>query len=105
MGSANGRFFGGGYSGKSYTKVGTVSDYIKEAINNIKKQVAKLNGIKFVNIDYKDVLIPENGIAYCDSSYENTKQYSTSKGFNHSEFSDYALKLFTKGFVLVSEGT
>lgn len=88
MGSANGRFFGGGYSGKSYTIVGTVSDYIKEAISNIKKQVAKLNGIKFVNIDYKDVLIPENGIAYCDSPYENTKQYSTSKGFNHSEFSD-----------------
>ena len=73
---------------ENHIKVGTVSDYIKEAISNIKKQVAKLNGIKFVNIDYKDVLIPENWIVCCDISYENTKQYSTSKGFNHSEFSD-----------------
>jgi DNA adenine methylase len=35
MGSANGRFFDGGYSGKSNTKIGTVRDYIKEAISNI----------------------------------------------------------------------
>ena len=41
MGSANGRFFDGGYSGKSNTKIGTVRDYIKEAISNIEKQLPK----------------------------------------------------------------
>ena len=43
MGSANGRFFDGGYSGKSNTKIGTVRDYIKEAICNINKQINDIN--------------------------------------------------------------
>lgn len=104
MGSANGRFFDGGYSGKSNTKIGTVRDYIKEAMSNIEKQIPKLNGIEFLNLDYKDVVIPNNSIVYCDIPYENTKQYSTSKGFNHSEFWDYARKLSTEGNdVFVSE--
>ena len=104
MASANGRFFDGGYSGTSNTKVGTVRDYIKEAISNIEKQIPKLNGIEFVNLDYKEVIIPNNSIVYCDIPYENTKQYSTSKGFNHSEFWDYARKLSTEGHsVFISE--
>ena len=104
MGSANGRFFDGGYSGKSNTKIGTVRDYIKEAISNIEKQIPKLNGIEFVNLDYKEVVIPNNSIVYCDIPYENTKQYSTSKGFNHLEFWDYARKLSTEGHsVFISE--
>ena len=104
MGSANGRFFDGGYSGKSNTKIGTVRDYIKEAISNIEKQIPKLNGIDFYDLDYKELVIPDNSIIYCDIPYENTKQYSTSKGFNHLEFWDYARKLSTEGHsVFVSE--
>lgn len=97
MGSANGRFFDGGYSGKSNTKIGTIRDYIKEAINNIEKQIPQLNGIEFYDLHYKDVVIPDNSIVYCDIPYEKTKQYSTSKGFNHLEFWDYARKLSTEG--------
>ena len=104
MGSANGRFFDGGYSGKSNTKLGTVRDYIKEAINNIEKQIGLLNGISFYDQDYKDVIIPDNSIVYCDIPYENTKQYSTSKGFNHLEFWNYARKLSSLGHdVFISE--
>lgn len=104
MGSANGRFFDGGYSGKSNTKIGTVRDYIKEAIRNIEKQIPKLNGIDFVNLDYKEVVIPNKSIVYCDIPYKNTKQYSTSKGFNHSEFWEYARCLSTEGHnVFISE--
>lgn len=104
MGSANGRFFDGGYSGKSNTKVGTVRDYIKEAISNIEKQIPKLNGIEFYDLHYKEVVIPNNSIVYCDIPYENTKQYATSKDFNHLEFWDYARKLSTEGHdVFVSE--
>jgi len=104
MGSANGRFFDGGYSGKSNTKIGTVRDYIKEAIGNIENQIPKLNGIEFINLDYKEVVIPDNSIIYCDIPYKNTKQYLTSKGFNHLEFWDYARKLSTKGHeVFISE--
>lgn len=104
MGSANGRFFDGGYSGKSNTKIGIVRDYIKEAISNIEKQIPKLSGIDFLSLNYKDVEIPNSSIVYCDIPYENTKQYATSKGFNHLEFWDYARKLATEGHnVFVSE--
>ena len=57
MGSANGRFFDGGYSGKSNTKIGTVRDYIKEAISNIEKQLPKMIGVQFENKDYRMMTI------------------------------------------------
>jgi DNA adenine methylase len=86
MGSANGRFFDGGYSGKSNTKIGTVRDYIKEAISNIEKQLPKMMGVQLDNKDYTELEIPTNSIVYCDIPYQGTKQYSTSKDFNHSNF-------------------
>ena len=86
MGSANGRFFDGGYSGKSNTKIGTVRDYIKEAISNVENQLPKMIGVQFENKDYAELYIPENSIIYCDIPYKGTKQYLTSKDFNHSFF-------------------
>lgn len=86
MGSANGRFFDGGYSGKSNTKIGTVRDYIKEAISNIENQLPKMIGVQFENKDYTELGIPSESIIYCDIPYKGTKQYSTSQGFNHYKF-------------------
>lgn len=86
MGSANGRFFDGGYSGKSNTKIGTVRDYIREAINNIDKQLPKIKGINFKSVGYNSLEIPNESIIYCDIPYQGTKQYSTSKDFDHSSF-------------------
>jgi len=86
MASANGRFFDGGYSGTSNTKIGTVRDYIKEAINNIEKQIPKMNGVMFQSVDYRKLLIPPESIIYNDIPYENTKQYSTSKNFDYTYF-------------------
>ncbi len=86
MGSANGRFFDGGYSGKSNTKIGTVRDYIKEAISNIEKQLPKMVGVQFQNKDYTELEIPSGCIIYCDIPYQGTKQYSTSKHFNYDFF-------------------
>lgn len=100
MGSANGRFFDGGYSGKSNTKIGTVRDYVRESISNIEKQIPLLIGIDFLSMDYRDVLIPDNSIIYCDIPYEGTKQYSTSKDFNHLDFWDYARDLSLCGHSL-----
>lgn len=86
MGSANGRFFEGGYSGKSNTKIGTVRDYIKESIDNVLHQVDLIQGVDFRDGDYRDLEIPNESIIYCDIPYKNTKQYSTSKIFDHSTF-------------------
>ncbi len=105
------------YLEKKFTKLdysvylaGDGEEAVKQAfLNNpdiilLDIKLPKLNGIEFVNLDYKDVLIPANSIVYCDIPYEKTKQYSTSKGFNHLEFWDYARKLSTEGYsVFISE--
>jgi len=104
MGSANGRFFEGGYSGKSKTKIGTIRDYIAESIRNIKKQLPKMQGVSFVSGDYRELEIPKNSIIYCDIPYNGTKQYSTSKGFNHNLFWDWVREKSKQGHkVYVSE--
>ena len=104
MGSANGRFFDGGYSGKSNTKIGTVRDYIKEAISNIEKQLPKMGGVQFENKDYTELNIPNESIIYCDIPYQGTKQYSTSKDFNHSKFWNWCREKAKQGHtVFVSE--
>ena len=104
MGSANGRFFDGGYSGKSNTKIGTVRDYIKEAISNIERQLPKMVGVQFENKDYTDLEIPNNSIIYCDIPYQGTKQYSTSKDFNHSNFWQWCREKANQGHtIFVSE--
>ena len=105
MGSANGRFFDGGYSGKSNTKTGTVRDYIKEAVSNIEKQKDKVKGlIIFMNEDYWNLDIPENSIVYCDPPYQYTKQYSNSKNFDHNSFWNWVRNISNQGHtVFVSE--
>ena len=104
MGSANGRFFDGGYSGKSNTKIGTVRDYIKEAISNIEKQLPKMIGVQFENKDYTELEIPNESIIYCDIPYQGTKQYSTSKDFDHSIFWDWCREKAKQGHtIFVSE--
>ena len=102
--SANGRFFDGGYSGKSNTKIGTVRDYIKEAISNIQKQLSKMVGVQFDNKDYAELEIPNESIIYCDIPYQGTKQYSTSKDFNHSKFWNWCREKAKEGHIIfVSE--
>ena len=104
MASANGRFFDGGYSGKSNTKIGTVRDYIKEAISNIDKQLPKIKGCLFKSVDYTELPLPPSSIIYCDIPYQGTKQYSTSKDFNHIQFWNWARDISKQGHtVYVSE--
>lgn len=104
MGSANGRFFDGGYSGKSNTKTGTIRDYIKESISNIKKQIPKMTNVHLENKDYTELQIPNNSIIYCDIPYRGTKQYSTSKHFIYEIFWNWVRELSKQGHsVFVSE--
>lgn len=104
MGSANGRFFEGGYSGKSNTKIGTIRDYISESIRNVNRQIARLQGVFFTCGDYREVQLLPNCIVYCDIPYKGTKQYSTSKGFNHAEFWEWCRTTTSQGHkVFISE--
>jgi DNA adenine methylase len=87
MASYNGRFFDGGYSGHSAGS--TKRDYIKEQIKNTESQIPNLINVKFFSKDYSEFSFKEPCIIYCDIPYKNTKQYSTSKGFNYDAFFDW----------------
>ena len=81
MGSFNGRFFDGGYSGKTATR-----DYIDEQIRNTLEQLPNLLEISFVSGSYEDLVLPQASLIYCDIPYKDTKQYATSKNFDYRKF-------------------
>ena len=64
MASYRGKFFGG-YAGKTMSK-GKRYDYIAEAVRGIAKQIPNLRGVEFRTGDYKNLLIPDESIIYCD---------------------------------------
>lgn len=79
VGSFNGRFFDGGYSGHSVMSAdGGVTDYIGGAIRNILAQVPLLDGVQFTNHNYADMIVPPNSIIYCDPPYEGVSKYKYS---------------------------
>ena len=99
MGSYNGRFFDGGYSGKSSGR-----NYVDEQIRNTEKQISKIKGITFLNGSYDEIEYPDGSIIYCDIPYKDTKQYSTSKGFNYDRFWQWCRDMCIKGhMIFVSE--
>lgn len=99
MASYNGRFFDGGYNG-NYIK----RNYTKESIDNILKQVPNIIGVDFYSCDYDKLVIPNESIIYCDIPYKNTKQYSTSKNFDHDKFWQWCRNMSIIGHkVFVSE--
>jgi len=91
MGSYNGRFYDGGYSGHCVGK--SERDYINEQIRNTEKQIEKIKGIYFNHCSYDELEMPNNSIIYCDIPYKGTKQYSTSKGFDHDHFWEWCRKM------------
>lgn len=54
-------------------------NYSFEAYNHVKKQSVNLKGVKFYNMDYREVPIPESSIIYCDPPYQNTTSYKANK--------------------------
>ena len=90
-GSYGGRWFDGGYAGRSVTKKGTIRDYPLEAYNNVMKQVNNIKGVEFISADYGDIDnidLPPSSIIYCDPPYTGTKEYTAAKksGFDTNEF-------------------
>lgn len=83
MASYRGKFFGG-YSGTYVRSNGRCVDRISEAVRGIAKQIPNLQGVEFRSGDYKNLLIPDESIIYCDPPYMGTTGYSD--GINHDEF-------------------
>jgi len=99
MGSFNGRFFDGGYSGKTKTR-----DYVNEQIRNTEKQIGNILNVCFYHSSYDELPIPPNSIIYCDIPYKGTKQYSISKDFDYNKFWEWCRKMTKNGHtVFISE--
>ena len=100
MGSYNGRFFDGGYSGHDVNG----RDYISENIRNTESQIHNLRGVLFSSLDYSELMLYEPCIIYCDIPYRDTKQYSISKDFDYEKFYNWCFAMRDFGhIVFVSE--
>ena len=72
--SYSGKWFGG-FAGNVKTKTGVVRDYQTEAINNVLKQVKKMNGVKLLCKPYSMLELPKKSLVYCDPPYSGTTKY------------------------------
>jgi len=103
-GSYGGRFYDGGYAGKTLTKQGKERNYPLEAYNNVISQVDSIKGVLFATGCYKNIIIPEASKIYCDIPYFGAKEYKSAKDFSHDEFWQWARDKGAEGHeVYVSE--
>ena len=98
--SYSGKWFGG-YAGKTKTKIGTVRDYQKEAFNNVKKQIEKMNNVFYCDASYNDIELPQNSVVYCDPPYAGTTGYKDS--FDSASFWEWVREISKRHSVFVSE--
>ncbi|MGL5712754.1 MAG: DNA adenine methylase [Paraclostridium sp.] len=103
LASYNGRYFDGGYAKTIISKTGVERNYFQEAKRNVESQIPFIQDVKFSNKDYKEMKTVKNALIYCDIPYKDTKQYHTSKGFNHDEFWEWVRINSEENIILVSE--
>lgn len=102
MGSYNGRFYDGGYSGHKVKIKNGFRDYIGENVRNTLNQIERLKGVQFICSDYKYLPIYSKSILYCDPPYRGVTKYSYS--INHDEFFSWCREKVKQGHkVFVSE--
>ena len=100
MGSRNGRFFDGGYSGHNAKG----RDYISENIRNTSRQIPFLMSVEWQTESYESIVMPKASLVYYDPPYKGTYGYSTSKNFDHDRFYDWARQMKRDGHtVYISE--
>lgn len=102
MGSYNGRWFDGGYSGHDVKG----RDYISEQIRNTLSQIPLLSDVDFRCGSYEEIKLPpvSKTTIYCDIPYKGVKQYTTSKNFDYERFYDWCREEHTEGYrIFVSE--
>ena len=99
MASFNGRFFGGGYSGKHKNR-----DYVNEQIRNTTKQIPLIKDVVFYDCEYQNLEIPNESSMYCDIPYQGTKVYDTKLVFDYDIFWQWCRDMTKKGHkVFISE--
>lgn len=103
LASYNGRYFDGGYAKTIITKTGAIRNYYDEAKRNLENQSKYLQGIDFIYGEYTQFSNISNSLIYCDPPYKDTKQYNTSKNFNHDMFWEWCRTMSKNNIVIISE--
>ncbi len=100
--------FGLSYSGKwfgGYCRGAKGRNYCLNAKNSNNKILKHIQDVKFYNMDYNEVGIPNGSLVYCDIPYRNTTQYCKSEvgTFNHDEFYQWVRNNSDKYDIYISE--
>lgn len=61
-----------------------------------------MQNVQFTNLNYYDLIIPNNSIVYCDPPYENTTKYKV-ETFNYKLFWEWVRYISKTNIVFVSE--
>jgi len=94
--SFGGKWFGG----LARNKKG--DNYCARAERSVLKDLKGLTTAQFLCKDYREVIIPEGAVVYCDPPYKNTTGYTTGS-FNTDEFWEYMRKISKTNKVFISE--
>ena len=97
-----GSFAGKFEAGYAREKGSNEYTFITRGKNNAKKQSKAIQGVQFIQSNYKDILFENPSLVYCDPPYEGTTGYN--KTINHKEFWEWCRNLTKQGhIVFVSE--
>ena len=83
-----------------YSKSNTGRNSAGEGQRNLLKQAENIEDVEFVSIDYREMVIPDNSLIYCDPPYKDIKQYQTTGKFNHDIFWDWCRKKKSEGHII-----
>ncbi len=98
--SYSGKVWGGFARGNDNN--GNARNYCLESKKNLLNQKEGLKNVMFSNLNYYDMIIPDNSIIYADKPYENSTEYKNK--FDHKRFWIWAKEMANKGHkVFVSE--
>jgi DNA adenine methylase len=78
---------------------GGTRSYAGESARSLKKAATGLQGVKFTNLSYLELSIPDNAVIYCDPPYAGTTGYGLE--FNQDEFYEWVAN--QRCTVLISE--
>ena len=95
--------FGGKWFGGYGKNIKSKRNLASEAVHSLDRDMKYLMDAEFSCKDYRDVIIPDNSIVYCDPPYDNTTGYRGLKKFDTEAFWEYIREISKKNKVFVSE--
>lgn len=93
-------FGGKWWAGLASNKRG--DNFCSQAGNTLLRDLQGVKDAVFTCLDYREVIVPDGSVVYCDPPYNNTTKYTTGE-FNHTEFWDYMRELSERCTVFISE--